>query len=122
LQNAVLEMIDSRLLSSAHDTSEGGLAICLAEKSIASDCLGCRVNIGNSAGELFGESQSRIVVSIHPQKVNDFIDICNKFGVGYFQLGQVCFNDFIIENFLETSYSELKQVYESSIEEIILRK
>ncbi len=66
LQKAVIELIHLRLVDSAHDCSDGGLAIALAEKAFPKG-VGARVNVasGGLPAEfaLFGEDASRIVVS-----------------------------------------------------------
>ena len=69
VQRLVRELIAGRLLSSAHDCSDGGLAVALAESAFA-DGLGVNASglpiSGRLDEALFGESQSRIVVSYPP--------------------------------------------------------
>jgi phosphoribosylformylglycinamidine synthase len=72
LQKAIVELIGAGLVESAHDCSDGGLAVALAEASFAKG-IGCRVDLV-SAGlatefVLFGEDASRIVVSCDPAAV-----------------------------------------------------
>jgi phosphoribosylformylglycinamidine synthase len=66
LQRACLEAISKRLLQSAHDCSQGGLAVALAECGFENG-LGLDGSFAGSEGTadaaLFGEAQSRIVVS-----------------------------------------------------------
>ncbi len=66
VQRLVRELITARLLSSAHDCSDGGLAVALAESAFAGG-LGVQAPdlpiLGRLDEALFGESQSRIVVS-----------------------------------------------------------
>jgi phosphoribosylformylglycinamidine synthase len=74
LHDCVLEAIGQGLLASAHDCSDGGLAVCLAESCFANG-VGVAVllreanfqNLPPSAA-LFGEAQSRIVVSLRTEK------------------------------------------------------
>ncbi len=70
VQAAMLELIQSGLVRSAHDVSDGGLAVTLAESVLQSEGLGASVHIDADDlrldALLFGESQSRIVFSIHP--------------------------------------------------------
>lgn len=69
LQKAVLEMIKKGLISSAHDCSEGGLAVALAECCISQKVAMIGAEIGNLPARirvdalLFGETQSRIIIS-----------------------------------------------------------
>ena len=74
LNDAVLAMIGERLLASAHDCAEGGLAVCLAESAIGAvpGPLGLRATLEGDlpvAALLFGEAQNRIVVSGPPASV-----------------------------------------------------
>ncbi|MBU2591590.1 MAG: phosphoribosylformylglycinamidine synthase subunit PurL [Nitrospinota bacterium] len=68
LQTALLAAIDKEIIRSAHDCSEGGLAITIAESCMSGDkTFGAEVSIeddGRIDNILFGEGQSRIIVSI----------------------------------------------------------
>lgn len=64
-QAAVLEAIRSGLVQSAHDLSEGGLAVALAECAIGSKGLGAAIELeGNPVSALFSESQSRFLLTV----------------------------------------------------------
>lgn len=69
IQNFISTAIRDKLISSAHDVSEGGLAVALAEccySNIRRRALGAEVRIPSSLGrvkDLFGESVTRIVLS-----------------------------------------------------------
>jgi phosphoribosylformylglycinamidine synthase len=71
VQSAMLELIQSGLVRSAHDVSDGGLAVTLAESVLQSEGLGASVQIDAEGirldALLFGEAQSRIVFSVHPE-------------------------------------------------------
>src|SRR5579862_7310503 len=75
LQQKVAELIKLKLIDSAHDVSEGGLFITLAESAFANnlgfDVVASDFNIRKDA-YWFGESQSRIVVSVQPEKISEF--------------------------------------------------
>jgi phosphoribosylformylglycinamidine synthase len=66
LQKAIVEMIDAGLVDSAHDCSEGGLAVTLAESTFGKG-IGVSVNLKAQGLPpefvLFGEDASRIVIS-----------------------------------------------------------
>ncbi len=62
LQTLVLGLARSHVLSSAHDVSDGGLAVCLAESCVLGG-KGAEVSVEPTAAALFGEGPSRIVVS-----------------------------------------------------------
>ena len=87
VQETVLEAIEKGLVSSAHDCSEGGLAVTLAESCIANSkrLIGASVNLnelkenGMRTDEvLFGEAPSRIVVSIKKDNLNALEEIAKK--------------------------------------------
>jgi phosphoribosylformylglycinamidine (FGAM) synthase-like enzyme len=84
LQKAVVEMIQKQLLDSAHDCSDGGLAVALAEKALAKG-VGARVNLasGGLFAEfvLFGEDASRIVISCDPASVARIKEVASKYHV-----------------------------------------
>ncbi|MBI5178389.1 MAG: phosphoribosylformylglycinamidine synthase subunit PurL [Nitrospinae bacterium] len=71
LINALMELARKRLVKSAHDCSEGGLAIALAECALDKK-VGCEVDIQTALRPdvaLFSESQSRAVLSVAPQNL-----------------------------------------------------
>ncbi|WP_165006095.1 MULTISPECIES: phosphoribosylformylglycinamidine synthase subunit PurL [unclassified Enterococcus] len=65
-QQLVLEAIKKGWIESAHDCSEGGLAIALAESAFARD-LGLSIHLDVSTAQLFSETQSRFVLSVTPE-------------------------------------------------------
>lgn len=70
LQTLLVSLARRGLLSSAHDCSEGGLAVALAECAIAAN-LGATITMPHgvlTAASLFGEDPSRVVVSFLPQQ------------------------------------------------------
>ena len=75
LHRKIAELIKNNTIESAHDVSEGGLFITLIESSfvgnIGFDVVAADSNIRKDA-YWFGESQSRVVVSVVPEKVNQF--------------------------------------------------
>jgi len=71
LQKACLNLIRKGLVESAHDVSDGGLAVCLAESCFGTEDRGAVFDLPSVAGVrtdalLFGEAQSRIVISVNP--------------------------------------------------------
>lgn len=68
LQQTVSRLIANKFVKSAHDISEGGLFACLLECSMAND-FGFNISTDSDIrkdGTLFGEGQSRVVVSVNP--------------------------------------------------------
>ncbi len=71
-QEQLLAAIQNGLVQSAHDVAEGGLGIALAE-CMTSGSLGADVTVvGDVTTALFAESQSRIVVTVRPEKAAEF--------------------------------------------------
>ncbi|MBR0614593.1 phosphoribosylformylglycinamidine synthase subunit PurL [Bacillus safensis] len=67
-QKALLAAIQNGLVQSAHDVSEGGLGVALAESTFGTDGLGAHIQIDlNSEASLFSETQSRFVVTVKPE-------------------------------------------------------
>ncbi|MCW1836520.1 phosphoribosylformylglycinamidine synthase subunit PurL [Bacillus xiamenensis] len=72
-QKALLAAIQNGLVQSAHDVSEGGLGVALAESTFGTKGLGADIKIDlNSAALLFSESQSRFVVTVKPENREAF--------------------------------------------------
>jgi phosphoribosylformylglycinamidine synthase subunit PurL len=85
------ELIRKGVIASAHDVSEGGLFIALLESAMQGGLgfdITTDVEIRPDA-YLFGESQSRIVVSVTPENEESFIDLMMLNGVEFDLLGHV---------------------------------
>jgi phosphoribosylformylglycinamidine synthase len=93
VQAGVLAMIKSRLVKSAHDCSEGGLAVALAESCLANreQPIGATVDLGAGRVDalLFGESQSRIVLSCRASNAATVLMLLDIRGVPARRLGAV---------------------------------
>ena len=83
LQALLVEVADARLVRSAHDCSDGGLAVTLAECCFDTEGIGADVSIDgvtvgrsvavNRAAALFGESASRVVASAAPEAASEVV-------------------------------------------------
>jgi phosphoribosylformylglycinamidine synthase len=94
IQNAVRDLIREGLVKSAHDCSEGGLAVALAECCFNPDrLLGAQIilNAGDihATTVLFNESQSRIAISVAPADFEKATSILRDGAVPFVQLGKV---------------------------------
>jgi phosphoribosylformylglycinamidine synthase II len=85
-----------RLIESAHDCSDGGIAVTLAECSFDTGNIGCAVDIPASAaydgawstiGALFGESAGRVVVSVVPGKLDALRQLASERDVPFRLIG-----------------------------------
>ena len=101
LHEAVIRGIHDGFISSAHDVSEGGLAVAASEAVLSSpDGIGCSIhNIDyktlDSSGtlrpdfELFGESQSQILISFPPSRLDEFYSISKRLRLRFSVVGEV---------------------------------
>lgn len=120
LIECILELINTQTINSAHDISEGGLAICLAEKSIASKGIGCNVNLkAINVGTIFGETQSRIVVSLNKSNTSQLNDICQKYNIPIEFIGKTTKIKFNINGYISTDYETIKNKYDNAISKIM---
>lgn len=98
LQSCVLAMIKDRLLVSAHDISEGGLAVAVSECTFGSNnqlgvVIGTNVlGGGRSDFDLFGEHQSRIIASARPADVPQLLSMAKAQNVPVATIGKVTEN------------------------------
>jgi len=104
VQNAVRELIRQGLVRSAHDCSEGGLAVAIAESCFNPDGLfGARIEVKNAAQAaatvLFNESQSRIVVSCAPGDAEKVFALLRAKNIPHQQLGEVSCDTLSINEF-----------------------
>jgi phosphoribosylformylglycinamidine synthase len=95
VQEACRAVIEARLVRSAHDCAEGGLAVALAEACVSgSAALGAAVELPERAGEredlaLFGEGPSRVVVSVPEATMRAFEALMGEFAVPWRWMGRV---------------------------------
>jgi phosphoribosylformylglycinamidine synthase subunit PurL len=123
LQRSVVELIQLGLVESAHDCSDGGLAVALAEKAFPKG-VGARVNLASDGLPaqfvLFGEDASRIVLSCDPDDALRIKQVVEKHGVEAKVIGET------ISERLEISLdgkvvvsgliSDLREAYENALE------
>lgn len=94
LQQAVLSMIRTGRVRSAHDCAEGGLAVALVESALGEGDapLGVNVELPDAlpaAPLFFGEAQGRILISCADADAADLLDIAKAHGVPARRIGQV---------------------------------
>ena len=110
VQNAVRELIRAGLVRSAHDCSEGGLAVAIAEACFNPEKLfGARIEIDATATVLFNESQSRIVVSCAPDHAEKILASLDAKNIPHQKLGAVADDTLSIGEFswpIETIYDD----------------
>jgi len=117
---ACLEAIDRELLSSAHDVSDGGLAVALAECCVGHPerPLGVRIETHEMIrgdASLFSESQSRIVVSLQEQNIDRLKEIAARRGVPMQVIGAVGGNRLTIQPLVQLPVDELRTIWSTAL-------
>jgi phosphoribosylformylglycinamidine synthase len=118
VQNAVKSVIKAGLINSAHDVSDGGLFTTLLESAIAGKCgfdITSDAEVRKDAF-LFGESQSRVVVSVETAKEDKFIDLMQELGVDFSVLGHVTAEEVRIDDHSYGFINDFRKDYDTVIE------
>ena len=116
VQNCCLEAIDRGILRSAHDISDGGLAVSLAECCIGGPDrpLGVRIETHEMIrGDalLFSESPSRIVVSLEEKNLARLQELAAELRVPMHVIGTVGGARFVIQPLLQLPVEELRSIW-----------
>jgi phosphoribosylformylglycinamidine synthase subunit PurL len=131
LQQCLVALATGRSVQSAHDISDGGVAVTVAESCFASaharksgDTLGARIKIEDrtpAESALFGERGPRAVVSVSSASLDAVLQMARKYGVSAKQIGEVIADGIfsielngsaIIEEHIET----LRDIWTHSLE------
>jgi phosphoribosylformylglycinamidine synthase len=121
LQETVLEAIRRGWVRSAHDTSEGGLAVALAECCIMDRerPVGASIQIESRGIRpdflLFGEDQSRIILSCKPEHVQNIVELGQMHGVPVQHLGKTGGDRLVIGNWVDLPLTKLAEIYYTAI-------
>jgi len=120
VQDTCLNGIQDKLVKSAHDCSEGGLAVALSECCFTGGVhrIGAKIDIPLEIRKdalLFGESQSRIVVTVAEGNINDF----NKIAAGYMApvvvIGRVGGQRLSINNLIDIPVQDMEKAWREAI-------
>ena len=123
LQNCVIDLIGQGLLESAHDLSDGGIAVAAAEACFPRG-VGARLDLssGEVAAEcvLFGEDASRVLISCTAEKAGIIEEVAAKYDVAALPIGETISENLEIvldgRKVVAAKVSELKRGYEMSLE------
>ncbi len=116
LQVALLDSIGQGVLRSAHDVSDGGLLVALAESALfGGRGLRCPTIIGPVGREAFyfGESQGRAIVSVAPRKVPELQKLMAHAHIPIHAMGVVGGDQFQIGSDIRIPLDALRQVWET---------
>lgn len=117
LQHALKALIREGLIESAHDVADGGLFVTLFESSRVNK-LGFNIETDPSFRKdafLFGESQSRVVVSIQPENEGEFAALLAQKGIEFSLLGEVTGIHAYVDDESYGEIEELDKLFESTI-------
>ena len=120
VQQVCRDAIEQGLITSAHDCSEGGLAVALAECSIQG---GMGFTGEFSVADrwdvtLFGERQSRIVVGLSEDRWDALVSLAAGFGVPAIKLGYTGGGRFRFNGQVDLSVSEISRVWNNGLEAV----
>jgi phosphoribosylformylglycinamidine synthase len=118
VQKHTRKLIKSKLILSAHDVSDGGLFTCLMESALAGG-FGINIETVETFRKdcfLFGESQSRIVISLSPEKEDELQNYLINNNVSFTKLGEVFGNSVVIDEENFGSINEWNRIYEETLE------
>ena len=118
VQSLVTNLIKNKLIQSAHDISEGGLAITLLESGFYSN-LGFEVKAVEGMRKdafWFGEAQSRVVVSVKAANLAAFKQAVEAAGIAITDLGQVSAGQITVNGTNWGSITDWKNKYDTAIE------
>jgi phosphoribosylformylglycinamidine synthase len=125
VQEACLKMIQAGLIESAHDCSDGGLSVALAESCFSSyrrEAIGCQVNLAgdlSAAALLFSESPSRIVLSAVQSNVDQIIAFAEKQDVAATVIGRTGGDRLVIEvngdRAIDRAVAEVESAWRSAL-------
>jgi len=122
VQSVCLKLIRQGVVSSAHDCSDGGLAITLAECCLCGG-LGFKGEKWQFEGRvdaaLFGEVQSRIVVSVKPEKIKQLEALASANRVPVARLGTVGGKRFTIAGYIDLPLEQIEPIWRESLEKML---
>ena len=125
VQRTCRSAVEQGLLSSAHDVSEGGLAVALADCCISHpdpEGIGAVIEIeqrGRSDALLFGESHSRIVVSLKERDYGRLQDIADRENVAMALIGKVDGNRLAINDLVRAPVQRLRNIWSTALERYV---
>ncbi|TNE74647.1 MAG: phosphoribosylformylglycinamidine synthase subunit PurL [Bacteroidetes bacterium] len=117
VQQTVKMLIREKLINAAHDVSDGGLFITLAEMAMPNE-LGFDIVTDSEIREdafLFGEGQGRVVVAVSEDQEDDFLEAMMASGVSFTLLGHVTKGKMMVDDEHYGFIAEAKKVYTEAL-------
>jgi len=118
LQKTLLNAIQKQKVNAAHDISDGGIAVTLAEMTVFSG-IGAAVTVKKLNGSvydvLYSEAQSGVVITVNQEKARAFEQLCETNNLPFKELGVTGGDRLIIDEFVDLAVSEMGMLYENAI-------
>ena len=117
LQHTLTKLIRASVIESAHDISDGGLFITLLESSMVSN-LGFDITTSAEIREdafLFGESPSRVIISVREVKEDRFLDILRESNIPFTLIGHVSKGEIRVDDQSFGDVAEYKEIYNTAL-------
>ncbi len=118
VQKGIMSLIEGKLIQSAHDVSDGGVLVTLAESAFPRG-LGFDVKSDTGIRQdamWFGEAQSRVIVSVAPAKQAAFEAHLAGLGVKSSQIGSVKGTDMVVDGQVVSSLAKASGSYFTALE------
>ena len=124
LHKICLELISKGMINSAHDISDGGLAVNIAESLCSSkENLGADISIDRKLRAdqiLFGESQGVIIVSLDPKNLHEIAILAQKYDIYTQTLGTVTDTGILkINDLVDLGRDDISEAYFESLANIM---
>jgi phosphoribosylformylglycinamidine synthase II len=122
LQKCVRELVQEHLIESAHDCSDGGLTVALAESAFPKS-MGAEIDLKSNGifaeAVLFGEAASRVLISCDPKNASNIQQIALKWGIQADRIGRTVPEQLLIRvdgnKAVAAKVSELRQVWDTAL-------
>ena len=117
VQQAIKQLIESKLINSAHDVSDGGLFVSLAESAMTGR-KGFQVSTDGKTRKdafLFGESQSRVIISVSKNQQSNVETLLHKSQIPYSILGNVEGKEMKVDSETYFTLEEAEDLYERTL-------
>jgi len=122
VQRCCLEAIKRGIIKSAHDCSEGGLAVAIAESCVAGDIgfSGDWEVKGRLDSTFFGEYRPAIVVSIPPDSIAKMNRIARRWQVPLTWLGEVGGKRLLVKRYIDLSLAEAQRAWQKGLKRLLV--
>lgn len=112
----IKDMISTGILDTVHDISSGGLLVAVAEMAMSGD-IGAEIAFAYQPALLFGEDQSRYIVSVNADSVDKFKQEAINHKISIHNLGKTGGDELILTGDFKVKISELKELHEKTLYE-----